>query len=96
MKIAQPVEVDLELPEGARLLMGELKTFGGQLAGHDHRSALTIWSADVTDNRLKVEWGGCRAVRNNGQLDCATRPRRCRARQWSRQPLEIVCVRTIS
>ncbi|MCO5186265.1 MAG: M14 family metallopeptidase [Anaerolineae bacterium] len=56
MKIAQPVEVDLELPEGARLLMGELKTFGGQLAGRDHRSALTIWSADVTDNRLKVEW----------------------------------------
>jgi hypothetical protein len=36
--------------------MGEAKTFCGQLAGRDHREALTIWSADVTDNRLKVEW----------------------------------------
>jgi murein tripeptide amidase MpaA len=56
VKAVKPIEVDIDLPENAKLVMGELKTFAGQLKGRDHRSAATIWSVDVSDNRLKVEW----------------------------------------
>jgi hypothetical protein len=56
VKAVKPIEVDIDLPESAKLVMGELKTFAGQLKGRDHRSAATIWSVDVSDNRLKVEW----------------------------------------
>ncbi len=56
MKVVRQLEVDIELPEGARLLVGEKKTMLGQLKGRDHKGSTTIWNADSTDERVKVEW----------------------------------------
>lgn len=56
MKAVRPLEVDIELPEGARLLVGEKKTMLGQLKGRDHKGSTAIWNADSTDERVKVEW----------------------------------------
>jgi hypothetical protein len=55
-KVVRPIEVDIELPEGAKLISGELKTKAGQLKGRDHRGRSTIWGADGTSDRAKVEW----------------------------------------
>jgi murein tripeptide amidase MpaA len=55
--IVRPLEVELTLPEGARLRTGELKTELGQLTGRVHkRSLLGWWSEDSTSERVKVEW----------------------------------------
>ncbi len=56
MKAVKPVEVDIQLPEGVRLLLGEARQFAGQLAGRDHMEAFSMWRADETNNRLKLEW----------------------------------------
>ena len=51
------LEVELTLPEGARLRTGELETDVGQLTGRVHkRSLLGWWSEDSTSERAKLEW----------------------------------------
>ncbi len=55
--IVRPLEVELTLPEGARLRAGELRTELGQLEGRVHkRSLLGWWSEDSTTERAKAEW----------------------------------------
>ncbi|MCA9937089.1 MAG: hypothetical protein KC418_00490 [Anaerolineales bacterium] len=56
MKVVRPLEVDIKLPEGARLVMGEAKTMLGQLRGRDHKMAASFWNNDATQERAKVEW----------------------------------------
>lgn len=56
MKVAKPLEVDLHLPDGATLVIGEAKLFLGQLAGRDQKDVFTLWAADETDNCAKAEW----------------------------------------
>ncbi len=56
-KAVRPLEVELTLPEGARLVAGELRTELGQLDGRVHkRSVLGWWADDSTTDRAKVEW----------------------------------------
>ncbi|MFO7662067.1 MAG: M14 family metallopeptidase [Chloroflexota bacterium] len=55
-KTVREVEVDLDLPEEARLLMGQKKTMLGQLKGRDHHWRFPLWSENSTDDRAKVEW----------------------------------------
>jgi murein tripeptide amidase MpaA len=56
-KIARPLEVELTLPEGAKLLAGDPKVDLGQLQGRVHkRSALWWWGDDATGDRAKAEW----------------------------------------
>ncbi|MDX1614968.1 MAG: M14 family metallopeptidase [Candidatus Promineifilaceae bacterium] len=56
MKAVRELEVDIALPEDARLLTGEAKTFAGQLRGRDHKTSTSIWGGDATDERVKLEW----------------------------------------
>ena len=56
MKVVRPLEVDIILPDGAELVLGEKKTVLGQLRGRDHKSVSTFWGGDGTDERVKVEW----------------------------------------
>ena len=56
MTVVRELEVDIELPDGAKLLTGKLKTMLGQLTGRDHKSSTAIWSGDDTSDRAKVEW----------------------------------------
>lgn len=50
------LEVDIALPEGARLVSGEAKAMLGQLKGRDHTWAFSSWNNDSTADRVKVEW----------------------------------------
>jgi hypothetical protein len=53
----RPIEVELELPEAARLLGGEVKTEAGQLQGRVHKRSTTWWGNDESTNDLaKLEW----------------------------------------
>ena len=56
MKVVRPLEVDIILPDGAELVLGEKKTVLGQLRGRDHKSVSTFWGGDGTDERVQVEW----------------------------------------
>ncbi len=56
MKVVRQLEVDIKLPEGAKLISGKEKTMLGQLTGRDHKSSSPIWSGDATSERAKVEW----------------------------------------
>ena len=56
MKVVRPLEVDIKLPEGARLVMGQAKTMLGQLRGRDHKLATSFWNNDGSQERAKVEW----------------------------------------
>lgn len=56
MKVVRELEIDLKLPEGAKLLTGKEKTMCGQLNGRDHKGKWAIWSDDSTTERAKVEW----------------------------------------
>ena len=56
MKVVRELEVDIALPNDAKLLTGKLKTMLGQLAGRDHKSSAPVWGGDPTDDRAKVEW----------------------------------------
>lgn len=53
-KAVRQLEVDIELPEGARLLSGEKKVMCGQLQGRNNKSVM--WGSDPTTDRAKVEW----------------------------------------
>jgi murein tripeptide amidase MpaA len=52
-----PIEVELELPEGARLLAGEAKVEAGQLKGRVDKRSTTWWANDEsTSDLVKLEW----------------------------------------
>ena len=56
-KAVRPIEVSLELPEGARLATGKEREEAGQLAGRIEDRQVTWWGVDhSTKNRVKVEW----------------------------------------
>ncbi|MBP7688760.1 MAG: hypothetical protein KA765_12660 [Thermoflexales bacterium] len=55
-KAVRPIEVELTLPEGAKLINGEKKTEVGQLDGRSDKRNLLSTYADVTSDRVKVEW----------------------------------------
>jgi hypothetical protein len=56
-KAVRPVEVELTLPEGARVVGGERKMEVGQLAGRNLKRNTIGWRADdSTTDRTKVEW----------------------------------------
>ena len=55
-KVTREVEIDIALPEGAKLVTGTAKTMLGQLAGRDQQAVAPIWGGDATSERAKVEW----------------------------------------
>lgn len=55
-KAVRPIEVELTLPEGAKMINGEKKTEVGQLEGRSDKRNLLSTYADVTSDRAKVEW----------------------------------------
>jgi hypothetical protein len=53
----RPLEVELTLPEGGRLVSGEQRTEAGQLTGRvEKRSALWWGNDESTSDRVKLEW----------------------------------------
>ena len=51
------LEVEVALPEGARLVSGERVTKAGQLDGRVHKRSSLWWTTtDATDDRAKLEW----------------------------------------
>ncbi|HEX3237144.1 MAG TPA: hypothetical protein VHQ99_01925, partial [Gaiellaceae bacterium] len=56
-KAVRPLEVELTLPDGARLAAGERLTEAGQLAGRVHKRSPLWWGNDEsTSDRVKLEW----------------------------------------
>jgi hypothetical protein len=56
-KAVRDVEVELELPDGARLVAGEAKTAIGQLKGRVDKRSTTWWANDESTSDLaKLEW----------------------------------------
>jgi hypothetical protein len=56
-KAVRPLEAELMLPEGGKVVGGEKKVELGQLDGWVHRRSLLWWaSSDATSDRAKVEW----------------------------------------
>jgi murein tripeptide amidase MpaA len=56
-QLARGVVCEIALPEGAVLEAGEPRHQAGQLEGRAYKSsASTVWDADPTEDRLKVEW----------------------------------------
>jgi hypothetical protein len=56
-KAVRPLEVELTLPEGGRLVSGEQRTEAGQLTGRvEKRSALWWGNDESTSDRVKLEW----------------------------------------
>ena len=56
-KAVRPLEVELTLPEGARVVAGEPKTEAGQLEGRVHLRSAIWWGTDQgTSDRTKLEW----------------------------------------
>jgi murein tripeptide amidase MpaA len=56
-KAVRPIEVALDLPEGARVVTGKEREEIGQLPGRVERRAVTWWGVDhSTSDRTKVEW----------------------------------------
>jgi hypothetical protein len=56
-KAVRPLEVELTLPEGARLAAGERLTEAGQLTGRVHKRSTLWWGNDEsTSDRVKLEW----------------------------------------
>jgi murein tripeptide amidase MpaA len=56
-KAVRDVEVELELPDGARLVAGEAKTAIGQLNGRVDKRSTTWWANDESTSDLaKLEW----------------------------------------
>ena len=53
----RPLEIELALPEGARVVAGEQRTEAGQLEGRVHLRSALWWGTDQgTRDRTKVEW----------------------------------------
>jgi hypothetical protein len=56
-KAVRPIDVELTLPEGARVVGGERRVEAGQLAGRNLKRNTIGWRADdSTTDRTKVEW----------------------------------------
>jgi murein tripeptide amidase MpaA len=56
-KALRPVRVQLELPDGAILIDGELKLDAGHLEGRSNKIRLTAMGANSpTDNRTRAQW----------------------------------------
>jgi murein tripeptide amidase MpaA len=56
-KAVRDIEVDLDLPDGARLIAGEAKTVVGQLRGRVDKRSTTWWANDESTGDLaKLEW----------------------------------------
>jgi len=56
-QVARPIEVELELPDGARVATGKALEEVGQLGGRVEDRSVTWWGVDhSTKNRTKVEW----------------------------------------
>ena len=56
-KAVRPLEVELTLPEGAKLLAGERKEEAGQLQGRVHKRSTLWWGTDdSTGDLAKLEW----------------------------------------
>ena len=56
-KAVRELEVELDLPDGARLLAGERLTKAGQLDGRVHKRSTLWWTTnDATTDRSKLEW----------------------------------------
>jgi hypothetical protein len=56
-KAVRDVEVELDLPEGTRLIAGEAKTAIGQLKGRVDQRSTTWWGNDAaTSDLAKLEW----------------------------------------
>jgi hypothetical protein len=56
-KAVRPIEVELELPEGARIASGKQREEAGQLAGRIERRQLLWFNVDhSTSERTLVEW----------------------------------------
>jgi murein tripeptide amidase MpaA len=56
-KTARAIEVELDLPEGTRLVGGDLKTDAGQLKGRFDKRSTTWWGNDEsTGDLVKLEW----------------------------------------
>lgn len=55
-KASRPVRAELELPEGAELLLGKKKTDVGDLEGRSNKVAAFGFGASSTDNRARLEW----------------------------------------
>jgi hypothetical protein len=56
-KAVRPIEVELAIPDGARIASGTQRQEAGQLAGRVERRTVTWWGTDhSTSERTKVEW----------------------------------------
>ena len=56
-KAVRPIEVELELPDGARVSVGQEREEAGQLSGRVERRAVMWWGVDhSTSDRTKIEW----------------------------------------
>jgi hypothetical protein len=56
-KAVRDIEVELDLPDGARLVAGEAKTAIGQLKGRVDKRSTTWWANDESTSDLaKLEW----------------------------------------
>jgi len=56
-KVTRPLEVELDLPDGARVVAGEVKTEVGQLQGRVQMRSTTWWGNDESTKDLaKLEW----------------------------------------
>ncbi len=56
-KAVRPIEVELTLPEGARVVAGEPKQEAGELEGRVHLRSALWWGTDQgTSDRAKLEW----------------------------------------
>jgi murein tripeptide amidase MpaA len=56
-KAVRPIEVHLELPEGARVVSGKEREEAGQLEGRVEQRSAYFWNTDLsTSDRTKVEW----------------------------------------
>jgi murein tripeptide amidase MpaA len=74
-KVVRELEIDVGLPEGARLLSGEQRTKAGQLTGRVHKRSLLWWGTnDATTDRAKLEW--VVEAPNGGELEIAARHQR--------------------
>ena len=56
-KAVRPLEAEITLPEGGKVVGGEKKVELGQLDGRVHRRSLLWWASDdATSDRAKAEW----------------------------------------
>ncbi len=70
-KAVRPIEVELTLPDGAKLINGEKKIEVGQLEGRSDKRNLLSTYADATSDRVKAEW--VIAAPNGGSLKIEAR-----------------------